>query len=217
MKKHLYFVSGMAANSKVFERMIFPTDRFEVHYLEWLIPLSKEETLENYAKRMCKKIKTPNPILIGVSFGGVLVQEMSKIISHEKVMIISSIKITKELPWRLRFFRDTKLYKVFYSQVIELFVNALFLVSGKGGLKRKKLYEKYLTVRNPIFLNWAVDKLLNWKQETAIEKLVHIHGEYDNVFPIKYIRTCISISKGTHAMILTKASTLQKTILNCLE
>jgi hypothetical protein len=214
MKKHLYFVSGMAANSKIFERMSFPSDKFEIHYLDWILPLSKKETLENYAARLCEKITQPYPILIGVSFGGVVVQEMSKIIPTEKTILISSIKLTKELPWRLRFVRDSKLYKVFPSQSIEFFVNALFLISGKGGQKKKLLYEKYLTVRNPKFLNWAVEKMLHWQQKEPLENTVHIQGEYDNVFPLKYIRKCVMVEKGTHAMVVTKATTLQKIILD---
>ncbi len=217
MKKHLYFVSGMAANSKIFERMSFPSDKFETHYLDWILPLSKKESLENYAARLCEKIIHPHPILIGVSFGGVVVQEMSKIIPTEKTILISSIKLTKELPWRLRFVRDSKLYKVFPSQSIEFFVNTLFIISGKGGKKKKLLYEKYLTVRNPKFLNWAVEKMLHWQQKEPLENTVHIQGEYDNVFPLKYIRKCIMVEKGTHAMVVTKAITLQKIILDTIK
>jgi hypothetical protein len=46
-----------------------------------IVYLNLEETLVSYAKRMCEKVTHPNPVLIGVSFGGILVQEMSKIIS----------------------------------------------------------------------------------------------------------------------------------------
>jgi hypothetical protein len=37
---------------------------------EWEIPLAKE-SLDDYAKRIAKKIKRENPVLIGVSFGGI--------------------------------------------------------------------------------------------------------------------------------------------------
>jgi esterase/lipase len=48
--------------------------------------------LDDYAKRIAKKIKRENPVLIGVSFGGILVQEMAKHINTRKVIIISSVK-----------------------------------------------------------------------------------------------------------------------------
>jgi hypothetical protein len=51
---------------------------FEMHVIEWLIPESAHESLEHYAQRMSKYVEFPNAVLIGVSFGGVMVQEMKK-------------------------------------------------------------------------------------------------------------------------------------------
>jgi len=90
-KKHIYFMPGLGANSKIFEYISLPKDRFEMHLLEWKIPVSEEESIEDYAKRMTGEIKHQNPILLGVSFGGVLVQEIAKIIAVEKVILVSSI------------------------------------------------------------------------------------------------------------------------------
>ena len=83
---------GMAASPKIFEFIIFPAP-FVIHYLSW-IPPNKNETLSAYALRMCKRVKQPNPILLGVSFGGLLVQEMAKLIVVDKVVIVSSIKLS---------------------------------------------------------------------------------------------------------------------------
>ena len=35
--------------------------------------------------------------------------------------------------------------------------------------------------------------------------VIHIHGNKDEIFPIKYIKNCIVIEGGTHVMILNKA------------
>ena len=117
-KIHIYFVPGLAASSKIFEHIKLPDDRFEIHLLEWLIPKSKTENIQHYAKRMCRYINHKNPILVGVSFGGVMIQEMSKIIATRKSIIISSVKSKKELPKRLRFARNTKIYKLFPTKSI---------------------------------------------------------------------------------------------------
>lgn len=74
---------GLAASSAIFERISLPSTEFEMVLLEWEIPLDNE-TLANYAKRIATKIKHKNPVLIGVSFGGILVQEMSKWIDARK-------------------------------------------------------------------------------------------------------------------------------------
>ena len=73
---HVYFMPGMCANSLIFERIKL-NPSFKLHYLEWIPPL-KKESLSNYVVRLSNNIKHDNPILIGVSFGGVIVQELSK-------------------------------------------------------------------------------------------------------------------------------------------
>ena len=105
---HVYLMPGMSANSLIFERIEFPSN-FSLHYLEWIDP-RKDESLEEYAKRFSKLIIHKNPVFIGVSFGGVLVQEISKIIKHKKLIIISSIKCNDELPSHMKFGKITKSY-----------------------------------------------------------------------------------------------------------
>jgi hypothetical protein len=46
--------------------------------------------------------------------------------------------------------------------------------------------------------------MLLWNRENADPEVIHIHGDADEVFPLKYIQNCISIKGGTHIMILTK-------------
>ena len=92
----------MAASQKIFDYLELNPEKFELHFLEWLSPESFHESIENYAKRMVEFITEPNPILIGVSFGGILVQEMSQFIPTDKIVIISSIKRKNEFPNRLK-------------------------------------------------------------------------------------------------------------------
>ena len=73
---------GMAASPKIFEYLKFPKN-FQIHLLSWIPPI-KEEPLSHYAKRMCKRVVHKNSILLGVSFGGILVQEMAKYVSVKK-------------------------------------------------------------------------------------------------------------------------------------
>ena len=55
----------------------------------------QEETIANYAMRMCEDILHKNPVLVGVSFGGIMAQEMSQFITTKKVILISSVKRQK--------------------------------------------------------------------------------------------------------------------------
>ena len=98
---HVYFMPGMSANSLIFERIKLPKG-FISNFLEW-IPPKKDEKITNYSKRLSRLIVHENPILIGVSFGGLIVQELSKIIKTRKVIIISSIKTNKESSIKIGF------------------------------------------------------------------------------------------------------------------
>ncbi|EPR73601.1 hypothetical protein ADIWIN_1631 [Winogradskyella psychrotolerans RS-3] len=71
---------GMAANPTIFEHIKLPQEDYEIHWLEWQIP-DINETLNAYAQRMCKFIEHDDIVLLGVSFGGILVQEMSKFLN----------------------------------------------------------------------------------------------------------------------------------------
>ena len=216
IKSHIYFVPGLAASSTIFENLNLPKEQFEIHYLDWLVPISLNESISDYAKRMCENILHKSPILIGVSFGGVMVQEMSKIISTKKIVIISSVKSKNELPRRLRIAKTTKAYKLFPTKVftnIEEFAKYAF---GDTVKKRIDLYRKYLSMRDENYLPWAIRNILNWQQEEPNPELIHIHGNNDGIFPIKHIKKCIIINGGTHVMILNKANEISNLLIEVI-
>jgi len=212
-KTPLYFVPGLAASIDIFEYLELPEDACEIHYLDWLVPLSENETLSAYATRMCERIKHDNPVLIGVSFGGVMVQEMSKIVSTKKTIIISSVKTKHELPRRLQIAKATKAYKLFPTKAIVNIESFAKYAFGSIAQKRIDLYRKYLSMRDEIYLPWAVYNVLHWQQETPLPNIVHIHGSADGVFPIKHIKNCTTIEGGTHVMILNKAKKISELLV----
>lgn len=200
---HVYFMPGMAASSKIFEYIELPVNQFKIHYLEWVLPI-ENESLSNYAFRMTKHIEHENSVIVGVSFGGVLVQEMSKLVHFKKVIIISSVKSVNELPKKMQIAKVTKAYKLLPTQFVSNFENLAKYLLGDNIPKRIELYKKYLSVSDVVYLDWAIENMVCWNQETPIQNIIHIHGDNDNVFPIKYIEGCIVIKNGTHIMILNK-------------
>lgn len=194
---------GMAASPMIFDYIKLPQDHFIVHRLHWIIP-NKEDTLQQYAHKMIEHIKHDNPILIGVSFGGVLVQEIARMIPVKKMVIISSVKSKHELPRRMSLSRKLALYNIAPVKVFKK-MDVLKKMAPNRWLKKKlALYEKYLSVNDPVYLSWALEQMLCWDQEEPPEGIVHIHGDADTVFPHKYIKDCITIPGGTHIMIITK-------------
>jgi pimeloyl-ACP methyl ester carboxylesterase len=204
-KIHIYFVPGLGASSTIFDYLQLPDEKFELHFLEWLIPLSVDEKLENYVQRLIKEIKHPNPVLVGVSFGGIVVQEISKYIDTEKVIIISSVKDFNEIPKRLKILKITKAYKLFPAKKIARTGDFSAIKFNRTIRKRIEIYNKYLNVRDSIYLKWSIHNVLNWRPSSVTNNIIHIHGNKDEIFPIKYINDCIVVDGGTHVMILNKA------------
>jgi len=211
-KIQLYCMPGLGASPKIFEYISLPEDWFDIHILEWKIPLSLEESIEDYSQRMCEDIKHKNPVLVGVSFGGMIVQEMAKIINVQKIILVSSIKSHHELPNRLKVIRDTKAYKLFPAKIAENLDEYTKYFLGDFLKKKAELYKMYLSVRNAEYMKWAIYNVLHWKQETPPENILHIHGTDDHVFPHKHIVNFIPIENGKHEMILMKAKSISKII-----
>jgi pimeloyl-ACP methyl ester carboxylesterase len=203
-KVPVYFMPGMAAGPAIFEYIDLSNSQFDMFFLEWFTP-EPNMGLEAYAKKMILKIEHSNPVLIGVSFGGMLIQEMAKHMQVRKVVIISSVKCTLELPKKMIFAKYTKVHRLLPTGMInnmELLAKYAF---GEVLTQRLRLYEKYLSVRDKVYIDWCIDQTVHWEQKTPPKNLVHIHGELDTVFPIKKIKDCITVKNGSHAMIIHRA------------
>ena len=199
----VYFMPGMAASSSIFERIKLPTDTFETILLEWELPEPKE-SLPDYARRMALKVTHENAVLIGVSFGGVLVQEMAQFLKLRKLIIISSVKSNTELPRRMKIARTTKAYKLLPTSLVQNADHLVKFAFGETMKKRIALYEKFLHMRNKVYLDWAIEQMVCWNRTECDANVIHIHGDADEVFPCKNIKEFINVKGGTHIMILNR-------------
>ena len=205
-----YLMPGMGANQRIFEFLSL-SDRFDINFLSW-IPPKKNESLEHYAKRMCKRVKHQNPILIGVSFGGVLIQEMARQMDCQKIIIISSVKSNQELPKHMKLAQLTNAHPLLPTQWIKNIETFALFVFGDGIQLRLDHYKKYLTERYPEYLSWSIERLVKWNRNSPPKDIIHIHGTQDSVFPIKNIQNPLIKIDGDHAIILTKSDWFNKNL-----
>jgi alpha/beta superfamily hydrolase len=210
-KISVYCMPGLAASSLIFERIALPQELFDVHLLDWELPIG-DESLISYAKRMAEKITAPNPVLIGVSFGGILVQEIAAFLSPQKVIIISSVKSNLEFPRRMKIAKTTKAYKLIPTSIFSNIEKLSTFSFGKSITQRLKLYERYLSVRDVYYLDWAIKNVILWEPTRVNPNVIHIHGDADEVFPIENIKKCIVVKGGTHVMILSKYKWLNENL-----
>ncbi len=200
----VYCISGLGANCSVYDNLKLPEGYHKV-YLEWIQPKPKE-SIESYAHRMADEIDTEEDfMLMGLSFGGVIAQEIAAIKKPKKLILISTIKSEKEAPLLFRFSKWTKAHRL----IPIWFITSDRIVSYAFF---RKLYSRNLpelnnifTYRDPQYLRWSFDKIIQWKaKRKTYSETIHIHGDKDPLFPIKRIKNPISIDQGNHLMIVMK-------------
>lgn len=202
MTDKCYLLSGLGADGTVFQYLDF--EGVEVEYMEWLPPLPKE-TLPAYAKRMTQKITTPHPILVGLSFGGMVAMEIAKQIPVKKLILISSAKERKELPWFYRFSAKLKLQKILPYTLIKRTNGFTYWLFGATSAHEKALLKEIFRKTPTTFLKWAINAILTWKNTEIYTHILHIHGDKDRILPYKNVKDTLCITGGGHSMIVNKA------------
>lgn len=205
----IYIFSGLGVDQRVFDKIDF--GNLDVEFIDWIEPL-KSETLENYAKRISLSLNQTDPILIGLSFGGMIAVEISKILESKKIILIASAKTRNELPKIYQLAGRLKLNKLIPNS---LFKKQNFITNWFFGLEtiaEKQLLKRILKDTNPNFLSWAINEILNWKNEVSPKNSVHIHGNKDRIIPIQNLKADFIIENGGHFMTVNKAEEIERLI-----
>ena len=213
--KTVYVFSGLGADERVFYKINF--SGYAVHFIQWIAP-QKNEAIEDYSLRLTAQITKENPILVGLSFGGMMAVEVAKHISTEKIIIISSAKSKNEIPFYFRLagkFGVTKIIPATALIKINVFTNWFF---SNRTVEDKKMLSAILHDTDPVFLKWAIHAIASWQNITIHQNLHHIHGDADRILPFKFVTCHETIKGGAHLMIVNRSAEvnllLQKLINN---
>lgn len=210
----IYIFSGLGVDRRVFDNIDF--GGLNVEFIDWIPPF-KNESLENYADRISRIITTDTPILIGLSFGGIVAVEISKIIKTKQIILIASAKNKFELPKFNQVSGKLKLNKLIPKSVFKkqnFFTNWLFGIETESD---KQLLKDILNDTDADFFFWAINEIVTWKNEAIPENVIHIHGNKDHIIPFKNVKADFVIVGGGHFMTVNKAKEIQNIILSLLK
>ncbi|WP_207513308.1 alpha/beta fold hydrolase [Longitalea luteola] len=197
----VYFISGMAADKRVFKYIQLPAN-FEAVYLDWITP-EKEETLPSYALRLASGINTNEPFaLVGLSFGGMLAIEIAKQYHPSATILISSVPVSNQLPGYFRMAGKIGLHKLVPVSLLKSAAAAKrFFTREKNEVK--KLLRQIIHESDDDLIRWSMHAILNWQNETVPQPVWHIHGTRDEILPVKFTQPTHVIQKEGHMMIMT--------------
>jgi pimeloyl-ACP methyl ester carboxylesterase len=208
---NIYFISGLGADSKAFEKIMIGSE-YKVHYIDWLEP-HQHEKLEHYAGRMADSIEKDKPfILIGLSFGGIVSIEISKLFRAERVILISSISNRHELPWYYRTIGKLTLQNTKAIHLLKQNNEFIQWYFGTHSKRLKDYLNKMIEKTSDYYLLWSLTQIIQWQQADKKENVFHIHGNADKIFPVRYCKPDHIVKKGGHFMVLTHAKEITQII-----
>ena len=208
--KDIYCVSGLGADERVFQKLKF--EGYRPIHVKWLEPKARE-SISDYTKRLAEQIKAERPILIGLSFGGIIAIEIAKNIDTEKVILISSTKNQQEIPFYFKIFRWLPIHLLLPAKFIlwvgQIFASWFFSLES---IDERKLLTAILFDTNARFMKWAIHQVVIWKNELTPDNIYHIHGESDRIFPYQFVHEDFSVENGGHFMIMNQAEYISNLI-----
>ncbi len=214
----IYCISGLGADERIFKHLQIKNTVLK--HLSW-VDFDENETMETYAMKMAEQIAEKTPIILGLSFGGMLAVEIAKQKELTHTFLISSAKGKNELP-------DMSDILVFMikSGIVpySLFKQPNKILYQRFGATRqdeKEVLNAILKDTKTSYLRNAFRVILNWENTTIPNNITHIHGTHDRILQAEFITPDYWIKDGTHMMVWNRANevagiiekTMQKSII----
>lgn len=197
MNENIYLLAGVGADERLFRYLDIKGTP-----VKWVVP-SKDDSMIDYAKKLIPQIKGPDPILIGMSFGGMMAVELGKIMTVKKIILISSAVNETELPFTYRFAGRLKLHRILTGTLLKSSHRFMNWVMGAADPLRRELLADMLRDTDEKFLYWAIEKIVTWKNTVVPPNVIRIHGTNDRVLPLR--KTDYTVEGGGHLMVANRA------------
>jgi len=212
--KNLYCISGLGADERIFCKLSIKGIRL-IH-LPWM-PFDKNDELPGYAQKMAAMVDEEEPMMLGLSFGGMLVTEIARSRKLKRAFLVSSAKGKHELPQ----LNGALQYLIRREMLPYTFLKTpnrlLFDYMGATTEEEKQLLSAIVRDANPAFMRWALKALVNWQRTSSPEQIIHIHGTKDKILKPDFIKADHWIEGGTHMMIYNRASEISALISQYLD
>lgn len=203
----IYAIPGFGTTSLLFSNISIPGAKLVV--LNWP-EAEATDSMATYARKFLPQIDVSKPFcLLGVSFGGMLCCELSRLINPQRTFLISSAKSRKELPWFIRLFSYLPVY---------------YLISENGhrrlayygrwmiGFGKDYMPEFMAMVKSMghLYFRHCIHIIVNWNRHEEPEHVVHLHGSHDRLILYAGVKPTYTVVGGTHAMVVFRAAEINK-------
>lgn len=209
----IYFLSGLGADERVFARLKLPIG-YQMQFIPW-DPVRGDETLQQYAKHLARKIDASKPFLLaGLSFGGMVAAEICKFLKPEKLILFSTVTTKQELRSFYRMAGSLHLYKFVPTIFMRLSLPFAYWFFGPLDAKGRKLITDYVLMNDGTYLRWCLGQISRWQNTEIFHPHIRIHGTLDKAFSLHaqqgvgYI-----VQGGGHICVFTHADEVSEALI----
>ncbi len=196
----ILLLTGMTPDHRIFERLLPLLPSAMV--VDW-IPPRENESIAAYAARLSRTVNHDEPIVVcGISFGGIVARELACCLNATSCVLISSVRSPRELPpW----FRICRVVAPRPAVAIMKATGAIANYWPRRLRSSSTWRLRKLGGKPGEWHRWATAAVLNWKLSKHADRIpsIHIHGDRDTTFPLRYTNADAVILGGGHILPLT--------------
>ncbi len=210
MKKQ-YFISGLGADKTAFQNLEdFGTTKIMI---DW-ISNRPNESLYDYAARIIEKYGiTSDDILAGLSFGGLVAQQIADILKPDYVILISSFRTKDDLKIQFSSGLKLKLHKLMPEMKSEFIGTIVANYLNSGTSQSKSALKAMLSSTDMKLMKWSLEKIYEQNNPLAIDvKKYSLIGSIDRVVKPWKIESTYIVEGGSHFMVYDKAEEISDII-----
>ncbi|MBS1582468.1 MAG: alpha/beta hydrolase [Bacteroidetes bacterium] len=212
MPPRTYLLPGIGCDHRLFERLTL--DGLDVVMLDWP-DFPKGCTLAGIARAMHAQVDTTRPhVLVGVSMGGMVAQELALLTRPERVVLISSWTGPQEWPPFVRL--NARLRPLWTINRFSLWATWPFKrMLGRRDRAIDRLLYHMAVEQTAAKIRRGVGAILAWPGSRWTGPIARIHGDRDLVIPLRF-PVDHRIAGGTHIMVITRAAEVSRALRTIL-
>ncbi len=197
----VYLLPGVGCDRRLFSRL--DLHEVKVKVVEWP-PFPPGCSLREMALAVLPQVDATHPhVLVGVSLGGMVAQELAMFTKPEKVVLISSWTGPWEWP-RYVHWASTLHLPALISPFAMWFAWPLKRALGPRPADVDRLLWEMALAQGAGKIRRGVQAVLRWEGSRWSGPVVRIHGSGDRVIPLRFPVDHV-VRGGEHIMVLTRA------------
>jgi len=218
-KIDLYLIPGMGTDHRIYKDLDFGLE-VNKKLIYWPENATELKGLKELALAVSTQIDTTRKfVILGNSMGGMISMELSKLVSPEAIILVSSINSSSELPTRYKLGRMIPLHKLLTEKRLVRKANNPRTFRKVNDPELRNLYPLMLKTCGSEFLKWQMNSIVHWKfkQELINCEVYHIHGKKDRVLPLRKTTANQVLESGTHKLVANFRTEIVNSTLDFLK